>query len=52
MFETLVNLLANPNLNENNRSPVVDNLFGFIVDTDHTKLAIEWLNSGNVFKAG
>lgn len=50
MFNTLVELLARDDIAETTRAPIVDELFGFIVDGDHVKLAIEWLDSGNIHK--
>ena len=52
MFETLMGLLSSPNINESNRPPIVDNLFGFLDDTDHVKLALEWLENGKIFLKG
>ena len=50
MFETLLNLLANESIEQTTKIPIVDNLFGFLSDIEHLKLAQLWLESGAVFK--
>lgn len=51
MFLTLMELLSNKDIEETTKVPIVDNIFGFISDKDHLKLAISWLESGNIFKS-
>lgn len=50
MFETLLNLLANEHIEQTTKIPIVDNLFGFLSDVDHIKLAESWLENGKIFK--
>ena len=52
MFGTLVDLLAREDIHPSTRSPIVDEIFGFIEGDEQVKLAIEWLQSGKLFKQG
>lgn len=50
MFEVLLGLLANEHIEQTTKIPIVDNLFGFLSDVDHLKLAQEWLETGIIFR--
>ena len=50
MFDTLLHLLANENIEPTTKIPIVDNLFGFLSDIDHLKLAQQWLDTGVIFR--
>ena len=39
MFDTLLQLLANDQIEEPTKIPIVDNLFGFLSNIDHLNLA-------------
>jgi hypothetical protein len=49
MFDVLLNLLSSQHINESTKIPIVDNLFSFLTDLEHLKLAQQWLESGIVF---
>lgn len=49
MFEVLLKLLSNEHIDPQTKIPIVDNLFGFLSDLDHLKLAELWLENGIVF---
>lgn len=51
MFDTLVGLLANPQIDEATKNPIVDNLFGFIAHKDHLGLARQWLEIDKIFQS-
>lgn len=50
MFDVLLGLLANEHIDHSTKIPIVDNLFGFVSDIEHLKLAQQWLESGIIFK--
>jgi hypothetical protein len=50
MFDTLLGLLANEHIEATTKIPIVDNLFGFLSDVEHLKLAQQWLESGFIFR--
>jgi hypothetical protein len=50
MFETLLQLLSNEHIDNSTKIPIVDNLFGFLSDVEHIKLAELWIESGTVFR--
>jgi len=39
MFDVLIGLLANPQIENTTKIPIVDNLFGFLSDIEHLNLA-------------
>jgi len=45
MFDLLVDLLAREGIEEALQSPIVDNLFGFVVAPHHVQLALKWLET-------
>jgi hypothetical protein len=49
MFDVLLNLLCNEAIDPQTKIPIVDNLFGFVSDKDHLKVAQEWMIEGNIF---
>jgi hypothetical protein len=49
MFDVLIGLLANPQIENTTKIPIVDNLFGFLSDLDHLNLAQQWLEVGAIF---
>lgn len=51
MFNTLLALLQREDIEETIRIPIVDNLFGFLTDLEHIKIAREWLDRGAILKA-
>ena len=50
MFTTLLDLLAR-DIPDSIKSPVVDNIFGFISHEDHVALALKWVDCGFVHPA-
>mmetsp|Transcript_16240 Transcript_16240/g.15625 ORF Transcript_16240/g.15625 Transcript_16240/m.15625 type:complete len:120 (+) Transcript_16240:1902-2261(+) len=52
MFELLVTLLSREGLETALKSPIVDNIFGFIVAPEHVQLSLKWLETQKIFKAG
>ena len=50
MFNILLDLLSNEHIDKSTKIPIVDNLFGFLHDLDHLKLAQGWLTAGIVYK--
>ena len=50
MFETLLSLLANAQIDQSTKVPIVDNMFSFLSDPSHLKLASAWLESGSIFE--
>ena len=49
MFDVLLNLLVNEAIDPQTKIPIVDNLFGFVSDKDHLKVALDWMMEGNIF---
>lgn len=50
MFNILLDLLSNEHIDKSTKIPIVDNLFGFLHDVEHLKLAQGWLTDGIVYK--
>ena len=52
MFDTLLNLLTRPEIDDSIKVPIVDNLFSFLSDVKHLELAQAWLESGVITLEG
>lgn len=46
MFDVLLKLLVNDAIDAQTKIPIVDNLFGFLSDKDHLKIAQDWMTEG------
>ena len=49
LFRTLLDLLRKEGMEEAIKGTIVDNIFGFIYDTEHVQLAMHWLEAGHIF---
>ena len=50
MFEPLIELLSQQNIDANIKNTIVDNMFSFVSAPEHVLLALKWLESGKIFK--
>ena len=46
----MIDVLAKPDLEETIKVPIVDNLFPFLTNSEHLKLALRWIDKSYIFK--
>ena len=50
MFNTLLDLLAKEGLEESLKTPIVDNIFSFVIKPATVNMCIQWIETGKLTK--